>query len=103
MLGKSLLLKPTTLLVFFLWLRIFEKLVNNRFVDHLQKCFLVSDFQYGFRSLRSTASLLAVISDRISKALNWSGDTQVVAPNVSKAFNSVWHAGLLYKLKSCGI
>ena len=30
--------------------KVFEKLVNNRFVDHLEKCFLVSDFQYGFSS-----------------------------------------------------
>ena len=28
----------------------FEKLVNNRIVDHLEKCCLFSDFQYGFRS-----------------------------------------------------
>ena len=28
----------------------FEKLVNNKFVDHLEKCGLFSDFQYGFRS-----------------------------------------------------
>ena len=30
--------------------KIFEKLVNNRIVDHLEKCGLFSDFQYGFRS-----------------------------------------------------
>ena len=29
--------------------KVFEKLVNNRIVDHLEKC-LFSDFQYGFRS-----------------------------------------------------
>ena len=29
---------------------VFEKLVNNRFVDHLEKCGLFSDFQYDFRS-----------------------------------------------------
>ena len=29
--------------------KFFEKLVN-RIVDHLQKCGLFSDFQYGFRS-----------------------------------------------------
>ena len=29
--------------------KFFEKLVNNRIVDHLQKCGLFSDFQYGFR------------------------------------------------------
>ena len=30
--------------------QVFEKLVNNRVVDHLEKCGLFSDFQYGFRS-----------------------------------------------------
>ena len=35
--------------------KVFEKLVNNRIVDHLGKCGLFSDFQYGFRSSRSTA------------------------------------------------
>ena len=29
--------------------KVFEKLVNNRTVDHLEKCGLLSDFQYGFR------------------------------------------------------
>ena len=32
--------------------KVFEKLVNNRFVDHLEKCLLFSDFQHGFRSSR---------------------------------------------------
>ena len=30
--------------------KVFEKLVNNRIVDRLEKCGLFSDFQYGFRS-----------------------------------------------------
>ena len=30
--------------------KFFEKLVNNWIVDHLEKCCLLSDFQYGFRS-----------------------------------------------------
>ena len=30
--------------------KVFEKLVNNRIVDQLEKCGLFSDFQYGFRS-----------------------------------------------------
>ena len=28
--------------------KVFEKLVNNRIVDHLEKCGLFSDFQYGY-------------------------------------------------------
>ena len=84
MLRKGLQLKTTTLLVFFLWL-VFEKLVNNRIVDHLEKCGLFSDFQYGFRSSQSTADLLTVISDRIARTFNRSGTTQAEALDVSKA------------------
>ena len=57
---KGLQLKTTALLVSFLWLLVFEKLVNNRIVDHLEKCCLFSDFQYGCRSSPSTADLLTV-------------------------------------------
>ena len=83
--------------------KVFEKLVNNRIVDHLEKCDLFSDFQYGFRSSRSIADLLTVMSDRITKAFNISGATRAVALDISKAFDRVWHAGLLHKLKSYGI
>ena len=55
--------------------KVFEKLVNNRIVDHLEKCGLFSDFQYGFRSFRSTADLLTVVSDRIAKGFNKSEAT----------------------------
>ena len=48
--------------------KVFEKFVNNRIVDHLDKCGLFSDFQHGFRSSRSTADLLIVVSDRIARA-----------------------------------
>ena len=74
--GKDLLLKTTTLLVFLKVVsKVFEKLINNRIVDHLNKCGLFSDFQYGFRSSRSTADLLTVVSDRIARAFNRSGAT----------------------------
>ena len=46
--------------------KVFEKLVNNRIVDHLEKCGLFSDFQYGYRSSQSIADLLTVASDRIT-------------------------------------
>ena len=80
--------------------KVFEKLVNNRIVDHPEKCGLFSDFQYGFRSSRSTADLLTVVSDRISRAFNRSGATRAVVLDVSKAFDRVCYAGLFLKLKS---
>ena len=55
--------------------KVFEKLGNNRIVDHLEKCCLFSDFQYGFRYSRSTADLLIVVSDRIARAFKKSGAT----------------------------
>ena len=75
--------------------KVFEKLVNNRIVDHLEKFGIFSDFQYGFRSSRSTVDLLTVVSDRIARAFNRSGATRAVALDISKAFDGVWYAGLL--------
>ena len=79
--------------------KIFEKLVNNRIVGHLEECGLFSDFQYGFRSSRSTPDLPTVVSDRIARAINRSG---AVALDISKAFDRVWHAALLHKVQSYG-
>ena len=62
-----------------------------------------SDFQYGFRSSRSTADFLRVVSDRIARTFNRFGATRAVALDISKAFERLWHVGLLHKLKSYGI
>ena len=83
--------------------KVFEKLVNNRIVHHLGKCGLFSDFQYGVRSSQSTADLLTVVSDRIARAFNRSRAIPAVALDISKAFDRIWHAGLLHKLKFYGI
>ena len=83
--------------------KVFEKVVNNRIVDHLEKCGLFSDFQYGFRSSQSTSDLLTVVSDRIARVFNRSAATRAVALDISKAFDRVWHAGLLHKLKAYGL
>ena len=75
--------------------KVFEKLVKNKTVDHLVKC--------GPFVARSTADLLIVVSNRIARAFNRSGTTRAVAFDISKAFDRVWHAVLLHKLKSYGI
>ena len=46
-----------------------------------------SDFQFGFRSSRSTADLLTVVSDRIARTFNRSGATRAVVLDISKAFD----------------
>ena len=69
--------------------KVFEKLLNNRIVDHLEKCGLFSDYQYGFQSSQSTADLLTVVSDRIARAFNRSGATQALALDMLKVFDRV--------------
>ena len=60
-----------------------------------------SDFQYGFRFSRSNVNLLTVASDRSARAFNMYGAIRFVAfDGVSKAFDKVCHAALLYKRKS---
>ena len=58
--------------------KVFEKLNNrnNRVVDHLEKCGLFSDYQFGFSLLLRTADLLTVVSDRIARDFNRSGATR---------------------------
>ena len=79
--------------------KVFKMLVNNKIVDHLEKFGLFSNFQYGLKSSRSTADLLTVVSNRTARASNRSGATRAVALDICKAFDRVWHAGLLHKLK----
>ena len=54
-------------------IKVFGKLINNRTVDHLEKCDLFSDFQYDSRSSRSTVDLLTVVSDRMAWLLTGLG------------------------------
>ena len=75
---------PVTLLS--LVSKVFGKLLNDTIVDHLEKGCLFSDFQYGFRSSRSTADLLTVVSDKIAGAFSRSGATRAVALDISKVF-----------------
>ena len=89
MLGKGVQLKttpppPGSLLC--VVSKVFEKLVNNRIVDHLEK---YGNFQYGFRFSRSTADLLEIVFDRIIKAFNRSGATQAVVLDTLKALDRV--------------
>ena len=51
---------------------------------------------------RSTGDLLAVVSDRIARAFSRSGTNRAEALDISRAFDRVWHVGLLHKLRSYG-
>ena len=83
--------------------KVFESLINSVLIHHLNLHNPFSDHQYGFRSGCSTADVLTVISERIYRSLDACGESRAIALDISKAFDKVWHAGLLHKLKSYGV
>ena len=80
--------------------KVFEKLANNRIVDHLEKYGIFFYFQYDFRSSWPMTDLLTVVSDRIARVFKRSGATGAVALDIPKAFDRVWDVALLHKLNS---
>lgn len=58
----------------------------------------MSDKQYGFRSVRYTDDILAVITHRISEAIDNKYTQRTIALDVLKAFDKVWHRRLIHKL-----
>ena len=77
--------------------------INQALVQHLTVAKLLTDKQYGFRQARSTADILTVVSERIYRSLDKTGEGRAVALDISKAFDRVWHDGLLRKIRSYGI
>ena len=82
--------------------KIFETILNSHFLRYLERLSLLSDHQYDFRKARSTGDLLSCCTHLWSSSLRDYGETFVVALDISKAFDRVWHKSLLSKLPSFG-
>ena len=85
-----------------LFAKVFETLLNSHFIKHLESNNLLSDHQYGFRKARSTGDLLSYLTHTWSSSLRDFGESFVVALDISKAFDRVWHKALLAKLPAYG-
>lgn len=59
--------------------------------------------QSGFRPKDSTVNQLAYLYHAFCEALDNHKDLRIVFCDISKAFDKVWHKGLIYKLKRAGI
>ena len=79
--------------------RIIFKYTYNFFKDN----FVISDNQSGFLPGRSTVTQLIEVYHEFCKAIDEGKEIRVIFLDISKAFDRVWHKGLLFKLKKCGI
>ena len=81
----------------------FETLLNNHIIKHLNTYNILNDKQYGFRKYRSTTDLLIFLTNQIHLNLEGYGETHFTALDISKAFDRVWHEGLLSKISHYGL
>ena len=80
-----------------------ETIITKQLLAYLETDSLLSEHQYGFRQARSTGDLLAYAVHAWSSALESYGESRVISLDISKAFDRVWHKGLLAKLPMFGL
>jgi len=85
--------------------KLLEKLIFNQLYSYLNSNDLITKNQSGFRPGDSTTNQLLYLVDEIHKAFDCteSFEVRAVFLDISKAFDKVWHEGLIFKLKQNGI
>ena len=83
--------------------KVLEMIVNEQLRIYLEHNNLLCPTQYGFRKSRSTVDVLSYLSQKWQNTLDAGNEVVAVTLDISKAFDRVWHNGLLVKLKSFGI
>ena len=83
--------------------KIFEKILCRRLVSFLERNKISYCYQYGFRKLYSTVLALIEITDHIKRLLDEKKYVISIFIDFKKAFDTVDHEILLYKLECYGI
>ena len=80
----------------------FERAVFKHFYNHLHNNNILTSLQSGFIPGDSTVNQLTYLYNTFCQALDSGKEVRVVFCDVSKAFDRVWHEGLLLKLEAAG-
>ena len=83
--------------------KILERLIYNKMFEFFTENELISQNQSGFKPGDSCISQLLCITHDIYQSPDDGLETRAVFLDISKAFDKVWHEGLLFKLKLNGI
>ena len=84
---------------------VLEKLIYDSLYSHLVSCDILNPNQSGFRPGDSAINRLISITHALFKAFDCNPplDVRSVYLDISKAFERVWHDGLIYKLTRYGV
>ena len=85
--------------------KLFEKIVFDEVYSYLNGNNLITKNQSGFRPGDSATNQLLYLVNEIHESFEdkQSLEVRAVFLDISKAFDKVWHKGLLFKLKQNGI
>ena len=83
--------------------KIFEKIMYTCLLSYLNEHKILFSYQFGFRKSHSTYMALMVLMDKLNKALDDGNMVIGVFLDFSKAFDTVDHDILLFKLSHYGI
>lgn len=83
--------------------KIMEHIIHSNIMRHLDKHNILTDKQHGFRSKHSCETQLLMTTHDLIYALDHNTQTDMIIMDFSKAFDTVPHNRLLYKLNKYGI
>jgi len=83
--------------------KITEKVVFIRLYNFLLETGFLNPLEPGFRPGDSTVNQFVYLVHRIYEAFEQGKEVRMVYLDISKAFDKVWHEGLLYKLEAIGV
>ena len=85
--------------------KLFEKIIFNNLYDYFNTNNLITKNQSGFRPGDSPTNQLLYLVNEIHEAFEdpMSLEVRAVFLDISKAFDKVWHDGLIFKLRQNGV